>query len=199
MNPPAPLRVYRGLLWLYPAQFRNDYGDDMVFMFAEQLRDESPVRVWTRGVVDLAIAVPTNHLEAHMHRSAHSLVPALLAGASLTAVIAGLIVGSSLPRPVLIGLIVFAFATGWLAVTALRRTRPIATERPASAHWWKFLIGGATALTAFAAITTSTGAVSDPWWLPMMGVLLCAIATLGVGVVLGIVRLVEQHPRAATS
>ena len=31
--------VYRALLWCYPAQFRHEYGGEMIGAFSEQLRD----------------------------------------------------------------------------------------------------------------------------------------------------------------
>ena len=36
--------VYRALLWCYPAQFRHEYGGEMVGAFTEQLRDARRTR-----------------------------------------------------------------------------------------------------------------------------------------------------------
>jgi len=33
--------VYRALLWCYPAEFRNEYGKEMVGAFADQLEGRS--------------------------------------------------------------------------------------------------------------------------------------------------------------
>ena len=48
-------KLYRGLLRVYPRRFRDEYGADMVLLFTDQLRDEPALRVWARGVIDLAI------------------------------------------------------------------------------------------------------------------------------------------------
>jgi hypothetical protein len=42
----AALRLYRALLFLYPAEFRHEYGEEMELLFAVRLRSESPLRVW---------------------------------------------------------------------------------------------------------------------------------------------------------
>lgn len=62
--------VYRVLLWCYPAQFRHEYGTEMVRTFAEQLRDaraeagwHAAVKVWAGTLVDL---VPTA-VQEHRH------------------------------------------------------------------------------------------------------------------------------------
>ena len=60
------LGMYTALLRVYPRSFRDEYGQDMVLLFAQQLRDEPAARIWVRGVVDLAITTPSLHLEHHM-------------------------------------------------------------------------------------------------------------------------------------
>jgi predicted permease len=62
--------VYRALLWCYPAQFRHEYGGEMVGAFTEQLRDArlnndrlAAGAIWAGVLVDLA---PTA-LREHCH------------------------------------------------------------------------------------------------------------------------------------
>jgi predicted permease len=62
--------VYRALLWCYPAQFRHEYGRDMVGAFTEQLREArrsagtlAATAVWAGTLLDL---VPTA-LREHGH------------------------------------------------------------------------------------------------------------------------------------
>ena len=62
--------VYRALLWCYPAQFRHEYGGEMVGAFTEQLHDArlhngrlAPVAIWAGALFDLA---PTA-LREHCH------------------------------------------------------------------------------------------------------------------------------------
>jgi hypothetical protein len=65
----AIVALYRALQRLYPRAFREEYADDMVTLLGEQLRDEPPWRVCGRGLVDLAVTVPTRHVEVHMSRN----------------------------------------------------------------------------------------------------------------------------------
>ena len=62
--------VYRALLWCYPAEFRNEYGKEMVGAFADQLEEAqqsagwiAAARIWSRTLVDV---VPTAFRE-HGH------------------------------------------------------------------------------------------------------------------------------------
>ncbi len=84
MNQPEPSheRVYRGLLRLYPSEFRARFGDEMVQLFGDQLRDARTGRVssgpagaahvWIRTLGDLAVTAASEH--ARKDRTmAHSL------------------------------------------------------------------------------------------------------------------------------
>ena len=186
-------RIYRGLLRVYPRRFRDEYGPDMVLLFAEQLRDEPAVRVWARGVIDLAITIPARHLEAHMTRPPNPAVPALFAAISVAGVLFGVIAGSNLGM--LAAGVSVAAAAAALAVVAWRHTRAITAARPATAHWWKLLAAGAGVLAAVIVVTTATGEVDDSMWWPMMITILVALVTLAAGLVLGIAHLTSTRPR----
>jgi hypothetical protein len=46
MRQPAPsLRLYRGLLWLYPAEFRDHFAGEMCRALADSLRERPPLLV----------------------------------------------------------------------------------------------------------------------------------------------------------
>lgn len=197
MSAPPAIGAYRALLRLYPRRFRDEYGPDMALLFAEQLRDEPAARVWVRGMVDLAITVPTRHLEARMNRPPTPVVPLLFAAVSLTGVCVAVIGGSSLGM-LAVGLSVAAVAAA-LAATAWRHTRPVAVSRPATAHWWKFLTGGAGVLVAVVLVTTVTGEVDDSMWWPMVITVVGALLLLATGLVLGLARLTGDHAHNARS
>jgi predicted permease len=62
--------VYRALLWCYPAEFRHEYGREMVIAFTEQLRDArrhaGPIAeagIWALALLDL----PPTALKEHCH------------------------------------------------------------------------------------------------------------------------------------
>ncbi|MEO8470146.1 MAG: hypothetical protein ABI573_10835 [Chloroflexota bacterium] len=75
-------RIYRGLLRLYPAEFQARFGDEMVQLFGDQLRDArtgraasalaGPAQIWLRTLSDLAITVTSEHLRRD-RTMAHSL------------------------------------------------------------------------------------------------------------------------------
>jgi putative ABC transport system permease protein len=56
------LKIYRALLFLYPAEFRHEYGEEMELLFAMRLQSESPLRVWSETLADLAITASREHL-----------------------------------------------------------------------------------------------------------------------------------------
>ena len=72
-------RAYRGLLRLYPAEFRARFGDEMVQLFSDQLRDARTGRgrsgltdTWLRTLGDLAITAASEHVRRD-RSVAHSL------------------------------------------------------------------------------------------------------------------------------
>jgi hypothetical protein len=189
----AIVGFYRALQRLYPRAFREEYADDMVSLLGEQLRDEPPWRVCGRGVVDLAVAVPTRHVEVHMSRNrAPALV--MLMSVALASAVFVLVEGA-------LGLAVAGLGTA-LGMLIWRRERPAIAERGAAARWWKLLLSGAVVLATVIAITTVTGELSEPAWLVAAAALLVSVVLLGAGTVLGLVRLADRHhsnrPRAET-
>jgi len=50
-------RVYRALLWLYPSEFRDRFGDELTDFFRDRLRHERiDLRFWARTVTDVVTA-----------------------------------------------------------------------------------------------------------------------------------------------
>lgn len=184
--------VYRALFRFYPRRFRDEYGLDMALLFEAQLRDEPAGRVWARGIVDLAITVPTQHLEAHVNRPPNPAIPAVFAAVSIAGLVLAVVGGTNLGM-FGIGLAV-AVVSGVFAVASWRRTRAITTGRPASAHWWKLVAGGAGVFVATIVAVNVTGEVPEGWWLPMMFTFLAAITTTVSGLILGLAELAAHRP-----
>ncbi len=195
MSGPRASGIYSGLLRLYPRRFRDDYGVDMALLFAEQLREEPAGRVWTRGVVDLAITIPARHLEAHMDRPPNPTVPVVFAAISVSGVVLAIVGGTSL------GMLGFGLAVaivaGVLAVAAWRHTRAISPVRPATERWWQVLLAGVGALATTIVVLNVIGEVPDGWWVQMMLTLLAGVVTTAAGLILGIVHLIEHRPHRA--
>lgn len=57
-----PHRVYRSLVLLYPADFRREYGEDLVAYYAEFVADRGARAARIRTSLDLAITIPRYHL-----------------------------------------------------------------------------------------------------------------------------------------
>lgn len=101
-------RLYRGLVRLYPGQFRRDYGDDLVQHFADLVTERGARAAWARTSLDLTITIPRYQLEHIMNApqantALHATVALLILGgvATLTMdnrigivlLIAGLVLG----------------------------------------------------------------------------------------------------------
>jgi len=166
------VRLYRAALHLYPRAFRREYGEDMVALIAQQLRDENVARVMARTAVDLAITVPSRHLEKHMHRSSTT---ALVVAFIVLGIVLGVVGG-----PGGLAALVVLFA---LAAVTFQRSRPVAAP---SDRWWKLLLGGAVLLGGLATVTTATGELGDGWWLAAMVGFVTSFALIAAGLVLGI-------------
>ncbi len=56
-------RLYRLLLWLYPAQFRAEYGGEMARLLRDRIRREGLFRVWFEVVPDLIMTAWREHMD----------------------------------------------------------------------------------------------------------------------------------------
>ena len=66
MNSRSRARVYRGLLYLYPRQFREHYRDDLEQAITDLSAELGRRRALSRVVLDLAVTVPRYRIEALM-------------------------------------------------------------------------------------------------------------------------------------
>lgn len=64
----SAIGVYRMLLWCYPAPFRHEYGAEMVWAFAEQVREarqrggwRAETSIWLHTILDLLLTAPREH------------------------------------------------------------------------------------------------------------------------------------------
>ena len=186
-------RVYRALFSLYPRQFRQEYGPDMALLFEDQLRDEPAARVWVRAVIDLAITVPTQHLEAHMNRPPNPAIPAVFTALSVAGIFLTMVSGV---RGGMTGIgLAIALIFGALAVAAWRRTRAV-TGPGLAEHWWKFVAVGGGVFTATVVLINVFDDLGDGWWLPMMITFAASIMVGLTGLILGIARLGSRRPPA---
>jgi hypothetical protein len=183
------IRVYWALIRLYPRRFRDEYGADMALLMREQCCDEPTGRVFARVVMDAAISIPSQHMEARMRRAPNRLVPLMY----MTAAAAGLLVailGGSEPATLVLGLCLAAIA-GTIGAFAWRRSAPVRETQPLATSWWKFLVAGPCLV---ALVIVAAGAGVNAWYLGMVTVLAAVIA-VALGVVLALAHFFGRRTR----
>ena len=182
------VRVYGTLIGLYPRDFRDDYAADMVQLLREQFADEPAWRVCGRVAVDLAITIPTQQLEARMNRTPNHFAP-LLYTAFATAGALVAIVGGTNVTMLIIGACI-ALASGSMAAIAWRRSGPLGgTNANTNRAWWKFVIAGPCIIGG---VIVAAGLGVEAWFVGLVAVFFAFVLT-GVGLLLGIARLVSRR------
>jgi len=133
------VRVYGTLVGLYPREFRDDYGADMVQLVRDQFSDEPAWRVCGRAAIDLAITIPTQQMEARMNRAPSHFVPLIYTAAAAAGALFAIVGGTNVTMLVIGACI--AVACGTMAGIAWRRSGPLHATT-ANNGWWKFVIAG---------------------------------------------------------
>ncbi len=81
--------VYRALLFVYPAEFRHEYGKEMRHLFAMRLEREPHLRLWLEVLADVALTAPGEHLQILAGDLRHSVrVLRKMPGFTLAALVA---------------------------------------------------------------------------------------------------------------
>lgn len=186
------VNAYRHTIRLYPRSFRDEFGDDLVGLFADQLADERAARVVTRTILDLALSVPQRHLESDMHLTRTSVLPVVFFALALASLVVGLAVG----HPAVLGACALAtLAFLGLALVALHRARPLHEVRSIPSRWWVVLGCGVVLLAGLVVVTRATGELPEGGWFLAMVTGLTAIVLIATGLGLGVVQLVGRSHR----
>ncbi len=190
----AHVSLYRHMTRLYPPSFRHDFGADLVLLFAKQIEDERPARVWARTFRDLAVSVPTQRLEAHMKRPSSHLLTVVSAVVAGSAAVLALMLGTGPAMPVFL---VVALLTGAIAVWSWQATRPVRADDSAGGSWWKILLAGpALAVLTFVAMAipwpTAIDLGDNAYWLIVIA-FATSLTLAATGLLLGIVAVVDHR------
>jgi hypothetical protein len=192
------VRAYRHTIRLYPRSFREEFGDDLVQLFADQLADERPARVVTRTLLDLALSVPQRHLESDMNVTRAAVLPIVFFVLALSSLTAGLVIG----HPAVLAVCALATLVFLaLALVALHRARPLHEVRTLPSRWWVVLGAGVALLAGLIVVTRATGELPEGGWFLAMVIGLTSVVLIATGLVLGVVQLVgrsHRHPIAAS-
>jgi hypothetical protein len=190
------LGAYRMAVRLYPKRFRDEYGPDLVGLLADQLRDEPAWRVLARSLVDLALTLPPQHLEARMSRSPTTVGPLIFGAIAFSAVVVGVTVGHPV---VLLACLAVGVAAAALGLLAAHRARPLSEPRPRTRNWWKLLTAGGAVLAVLIATTTASGELPNGLWFVAMITGLTGLLLIGAGIVLGIAHLAARLNRSTAA
>ena len=172
-----------------PATFRDEYGADMVQLLRDQCTDDPAWRVGVRAVVDLAITIPTQHMEAHMNRPSTHLVPLLYTALAVGGLLFAILGGTN-TTIVAIGVCI-AIVAGTIAAITWRRSGPIG-GRISTDGWWKLVLAGPCIIVA---VIVAAGLGVEAWELGMLAVFVAFVIT-GTGLLLGVAHLAKRHSRA---
>jgi len=126
-------RLYRAALHAYPADFRQEYGDELV-RSVHDLRQHARIdrrRLGLRLLGDVATTAPRMRMEHLMSR-----------GTTVAVVVLGtiLVIAAAVGSPVLLLGIVALVGLG--AVFIRRHDRPIVADGSSTAHWYRWVAAG---------------------------------------------------------
>ena len=169
-------------------------------LFDEQMDAEVPSRIWARTVRDLAVTVPTQHLEARMsHATDRS---GRIAAAALAVAVASLLAALGAGRggsvAATVAFLALALAASLTALWSWRAGRG-ALDLLAGPVWWHFLVGGAAGMLVLIVAPELMGGDADLpdgiWYVWFLFALL-SMALVAVGAILGLGRLLAlRHAR----
>jgi hypothetical protein len=169
----------------YPAQFRRDFGAEMMRLLIDRRRHEarSQWRILLQETVDAAHAAPRMRWESPMNRIVILAVVGTLA-------IAAILVA----QVALIPLAVLGLAAWFAWGRPLQRIAPAAASR----RWVTWLIAGGGAIAVAIAIPAIDGGeLNALWWTIMMLTLLGGIGMASTGALLAVSgrahRLASPH------
>jgi putative ABC transport system permease protein len=72
---PRPIfgtRFHRRLMWLYPREFREEYGEEMAYVYRNRAANEGAVRLWLALLADIVRTAPREHLSVLSHDVRHA-------------------------------------------------------------------------------------------------------------------------------
>lgn len=151
-----PHRVYRSLVVLYPADFRREYGEDLVAHYAELVADRGARAARIRTALDLAITIPRYHLETVMTEKHSATTLSVIIGLLALGGVAGLMTGLFPGMLLAVAAVVLAVAQRSTLARALRVPNSVLRRR----RLWTAAVLGVVFVASFVAYMALIG---DSW------------------------------------
>jgi hypothetical protein len=180
--------LYRRLLRLYPKRFRDEYGDDMVFVFEEMLRDLPAGRVWLRTLRDATSSIVIQRLETTMSVKSAFVPLGLAALAAVT-----LVVVSARGVDNLAVFLASVAVTGALVTAALiywYGQRPYVEPADQVNRYWLRCLGGGGALIGVVNLGSAVD-IEAPW-IVLFTTIIFGVLLVALGIILGLWRGVDR-------
>jgi hypothetical protein len=181
-------RAYRAAIWLYPRSFRREFGADLDQAYRGLRQDHSAFATWRRVTADLALTIPTQHLETLMARTTSAPAVTLASGAVLLAAVATAVASGTA--------VIFlpALIIGAAALLAYWRSRtPYREAVRDSSRLWLWFIGAGVGVFA---LLIGASEIHDDWdWFPWRLLILSVFAgcaLIATGVLLAFVHLIHR-------
>jgi lysylphosphatidylglycerol synthetase-like protein (DUF2156 family) len=189
--------AYRFLSVLYPKSFRDEYREDLIATFSEQLRDERATRVWVSAIRDLVVSVPSQHLEARMNRPSPQTVAVIATVATVAALVLGVVAGTG---PVVGVFLLIALVSLVVATWAWKAARPIGRAGVHVANRWRAVLILGVALLAAVLLVINVPPYNDrelpeAGWVLMMLSLVSSVGLIVVGLTMGIADRSNRHTK----
>ena len=178
-------RLYRMVLFAYPAPFRRRYGAEMTRTVRDLRRHRGTGRLalWARIGADVVTTAPRMRWENLMSK------PTTI---SLTALLAVAVLAAAVGSPLLLLLVAAVVAV--LVVLSRRsgRSRPAVAGPASTAGWYRWVGAGAASFAIGAAVLVVDGdELSEPVWLAWAASWVLGSVLVLFGLVLVSTRLVE--------
>ncbi len=198
MNHDRSVALYRFLSVLYPKSFRDEYHEDLVATFSEQLRDQQAARVWVSAISDLVTSIPIQHLEARMNRPTPQTVAVVATVATVAALVLGVVAGSS---PIVGVFLLIAIVSLVIATLAWKAARPISRAGVRVANRWRTVLILGVALLAVVLVVINVPPYNEKelpeaGWVLMMTSLVTSVGLITVGLTMGIAQRSSRHTKA---
>lgn len=198
MNAQRNITAYRCLSKLYPKSFRDEYGDDLIATFTEQLRDERASRLWLSTIRDLAVTVPTQHLEVHMNRPTPRIVAVIASTVTVASLAMAMVTGTGAATGVFL---LIAVASLVVATLAWKATHPAGQNGPTVMHRWRTILSLGIGLVTAVIVVINVPPYNDrdlpsAGWALMMLSLVTGVALITVGLTMGVARRSTRHAAA---